>query len=297
MMHKLDRTYAKTRLLLIAGALFAVAVVTPASAGFAQDAVSNRIQQLENQIQTLSRAVYRGEKLPPGAMPTGDASGAAIANFEVRLSDIENQQRGLTGQIEQLTNDVQQLKTRIEKMSVDYEMRFQQQSGGGAVASTIAMAEPQRGISAGDMTQPVTTSGTLGSMTSSGGDNATLLYENAFADIRDAKYDSAETKFKQFMSLYANHSLAANAQYWLAETHYVRGDYRQSAKMFAQGYQDYPQGPKAPDSLLKLGLSLAKLGKKEDACLSFAQLKKQFPGEQTAVMSRANQEIKQIGCN
>ena len=91
-------------------------------------------------------------------------------------------------------------------------------------------------------------------------------------------------------------TLAPNAQYWLSETYYVRGDYKESAKMFAQGYQDYPQSPKASDSLLKLGLSLEKLGKKEDACLSFQQLKKEFPGDNVPASRRASQEIKQLGC-
>ena len=65
--------------------------------------------------------------------------------------------------------------------------------------------------------------------------------------------------------------LAGNAQYWMGETYYVRGRYQDAAVTFAEGYQKYPTNSKAPDNLLKLGMSLGQLGKKADACVAFAQ--------------------------
>lgn len=300
------RSTFKTGLLLSAGALFLGLVAAPATAGFAQSSdagqLSARINQLENQIQTLSRTVYRGKTPPASAIEAaplsgGAASSGAIADFEVRLSQIEQQQRDITGQIERIGYDVQQLKERVEKTLADNEMRFQKVEGRGGEAYASS-SPPRETVLVGDMYADESVSGgTLGTLSAAGSSPADSLYESAFADIRESRYDVAEKKLKQFMSKYASHPLAANAQYWLAETFYVRGDYRQSARMFAQGYQDYPQGPKAPDSLLKLGLSLSKLGKKDDACLSFAQLKKEFPGEVSPVIRRADQEMKQIGCN
>lgn len=298
----------KTRLLLPAGALFFALLAAPATAGFAQSSNINtsqmmgRLDQIENQIQTLSRAVYRGEKVPmPADAGVSSAGSAAISNFEVRLSGIEAQQRTLTGQLEQIMFDVKQIKDRMDKTTADNELRFRQIEGGASASaststSTTGTAELRNDAQMGDKPLPSGMLGTLSETGASAGDAAGVLYEEGFADIRAAKYEDAAVKFKKFMNAYPSHTLAGNAQYWLAETYYVRGDYQQSAKMFAQGYQDYPQGAKAADSLLKLGLSLGKLDRKEDACLSLQQLKKQFPGDQSAVVSRANQEIKQLGC-
>lgn len=301
----------KTGLLLTAGALL-LATAAPATAGFAQSGYSgnntqqldSRLSQIENQIQTLSRSVYRGEKAPAGAASSGADNSGAISNFEVRLSQIENQIREMNGRVEQLGHETQQTKDRLEKMAADYEMRFQQQSGGAVGPSTPPQPSPYSGSTSGstaELTGDLYAGNSqppkiLGTLSSSGADPANVLYESAFADVRAAKYDAAETKFKDFMAKYPTHALAANAQYWLAETYYVRGDYNQAAKFFAQGYQDFPQGQKAADSLLKLGLSLGKIGKKDDACLSFQQLKKQFPGDQSTVGARAQQEMKQLGC-
>ena len=314
----------KTRLLLLAGALFAsTCLAAPdafaqqgyngqgwndgsAPAGREATGLQNRLNQLENQIQTLSRSVYRGAPPPEGsAVPAGDegASRAALSMLEDRLAALEAKQRDQTGQIEKLMFDIKQAQDQMQKMQADIDLRFQQQGGGGATPAP----EPRPGIippspapsnnGAGNFDTPAPASGTLGSLGSAGGAvSADALYESAFADVRDSKYDSAEVKLAEFMRKHASHPLAANAQYWLAETYYVRGDYRQSAKMFAKGYQDYPQGQKAADCLLKLGLSLSKLGKKEDACLSLQQLQKEFPGDASPVNRRAQQEIKQLGC-
>lgn len=306
---KTVRIIFRKGLLLPAGALFLALMTAPASAGYAQNSseasqLIGRINQLENQIQTLSRTVYRG-KTPPAMAETAPLSGAstgggAYADLDARLTQIERQQRDMTGQIERLAYDVQDLKTRVEKTLADNEMRFQQMERGGTQSQTAYTPPAQNAtpVLQGDLYADEASSvsgGTLGTLGGATG-TADALYESAFADIRESKYDSAEKKFTQFMGKYPSHPLAANAQYWLAETFYVRGDYRKSAKMFAQGYQDYPQGAKAPDSLLKLGLSLSKLGKKDDACLSFLQLKKEFPGDASPVIRRAEQEMKQIGC-
>ena len=296
----------KTGLLLTAAALVGFLLITPATAAFSQNAdtaqLLGRINQLENQIQTLSRTVYRGKAgaADAAAMAGQPMDTGALASLEVRLSDLESKQRNMVGQIEQLNHEVRQMKSQLEKTLQDNEMRFQQMEQRGS-SSSVSSGSSNNGSGAtmqgtlyAQETPASTGSNTLGGNTNT--DPANRLYDSAFADIRESKYEAAEGKFSRFMSMYPSHNLAPNAQYWLAETYYVRGEYAQAARMFAQGYQDYPKGPKAGDSLLKLGLSLAQLGKKEDACLSYLQLKKEFAGVKNTVTSRADQEIKRLGC-
>jgi tol-pal system protein YbgF len=294
MMKRFIQAY-KTRLLLTAGALF---VVCAAPSGYAQtanetSALLSRINQLENQVQTISRTVYRGDRrgAPPveaAPAPGAPASSSAAAGFDMRLTQLEDQQRNLTGQLEKINFDIEKLKTTIERMQADIDQRFQQ-NGQGAKPSPAPDAAPaDSSISGGKL-------GTL-STGSEGNGPAEALYESSFASLRDSKYDQAESGFKDFLKQYSDHPLASNAQYWLGETYYVRGDFKQAAKVFAQCYQNYPKSAKADDSLLKLGLSLSKLGKKDDACLSLKQLQKEVPDGNNPLHSRAAQEIKQLGC-
>ncbi len=287
----------KTGLLLVAGVLFAFLLLTHGRLVYAQSTgdtaqLLSRINQLENQVQTLSRSVYRGAPPPANASAPEPVSSSSLAGYDSRIGSLEQKQRQMTGQLEELSHQLQQLQTRLEKMQADNDLRLQQVEKGAGGAPTYVIPDSYNR----ELPAPGPRSGSLGTVTDKGGDPAEVLYDEAFADIRAAKYDLAETRFKKFMGLYPNHSLAGNAQYWLAETFYVRGDYKQAARMFAQGYQDYPQGAKAADCLLKLGLSLAKIDKKEDACLSLRQLQKEFPGETTPAAKRAVQEMKALNC-
>jgi tol-pal system protein YbgF len=132
------------------------------------------------------------------------------------------------------------------------------------------------------------------------GDSATndpeVLYERSYESLLRRRFTDAEVGFRGFITNYRDHSLAGNAQYWLGETFYVQGDYKQAAQAFLTGYRDYPKSRKAADSLLKLGLSLNRLGQKEQACAAFSQVGSQFPKAAEA-RKRAQVESKRGGCS
>lgn len=123
-----------------------------------------------------------------------------------------------------------------------------------------------------------------------------MLYERSYESLLRRQFSDAETGFRSFVQKYGDNSLAGNAQYWLGETYYVQGDYRQAAQSFLKGYREFPKGRKAADSLLKLGLSLNRLGQKEQACAAFTQLGGQFPKAAEA-RKRAQTEAKRAGCS
>ena len=109
-------------------------------------------------------------------------------------------------------------------------------------------------------------------------------------------YVNAETAFSGFLGKFPKDKLAGNAQYWLGESHYVRGQYREAADSFLKGYSNYQRGPKAPDSLLKLAMSLARLGQKEQSCSAFTQLDSAFPQASAQLKKRSAAERQRAGC-
>lgn len=257
----------------------------------------NRINQLENQVQTLSRTVYRGKAPPASAIQAEPLSAPAgsVAGYEMRIADLETQMRNMTGQLEKQAYDIDQMKMRLDKTLADNDMRFSQLERNGVSSSSAPPSYAPPSSLTNNEATTVVSGGGVSTVTAGG--TPEQLYESAFALVREGRYDQAEVKFQSFLDNYGSHMLAANAQYWLSETFYVRGDYQKSAKMFAQGYQKYPKSSKAADNLLKLGLSLAKLGKKDDACLSFSQMQKEFAGDTGPVMRRVAQEKKTLGCD
>lgn len=273
-------------------------------------ALINRINQLENQLQTLSRHVFRGD-VPSSsraqvAAPassdsfSGGGSDPATADILVRLSQLENQLREMTGRLEEREYEVSQLAARQDKALQDIEMRLGTLEGGGQ-APAMPPAESSNAVPPDQV---------LGEMPA---ENPSFppavteipenvratpegLYEYGFTLLRQGDYPAAEKAFADFLSRYSDHALAGNSQYWLAETFYVRNDMNKAARLFAEGYQKYPKSSKAADNLLKLAISLSRLNKTQDACLTLGQLRKEFPDEKGPVAVRADQERTRIGC-
>ncbi len=121
-------------------------------------------------------------------------------------------------------------------------------------------------------------------------------YDEAFALLRRADYDAAESAFKGFISKNPKNKLVDNAKYWLAETYYARNQFDAAAVAFADAYQSAPKGSKAPDSLLKLGLALSGLKKTDDACTTLSEVTKRYPTASTSVKNRSEQEMKKLRC-
>ncbi|MCA3556610.1 tol-pal system protein YbgF [Aestuariivirga sp.] len=121
------------------------------------------------------------------------------------------------------------------------------------------------------------------------------LYERSNESLLRRQYGDAEAGFSTFLSQYPDHSLAGSAQYWLGETYYAQNDYKRAAAIFLQGYKKYPASRRAPDSLLKLGMSLNRLGQGEQACAALAAVSTEYPKAVDA-RKRAQSEARRVGC-
>lgn len=292
---------------------------------FAQQDADARLNRLENEIQTLSRAVFRDEM--PTSEKMQDMSGAGGANqagqagLDLRISQLEMELATLTGKFEQQNFELRQMQERIEKTLADFDLRLTEvESRGRGLPTATAQPRPvmqgfdtrlqatpsqEIPVAMPDAPAAPTPAGQLGSLNqspdgefSAAGNTAADVYEQAFALLRDKNYDAAEKSFTDFLTRYPGHDLAANAKYWLGETFYVRGNFERAARVFAEAYQLYPKGPKGPDNLLKLSLSLNGMGKKDDACLALTQLKQEYSAGAGAapVLARADREWTNMGC-
>ena len=114
--------------------------------------------------------------------------------------------------------------------------------------------------------------------------------------LRPQDLARAEQAFEEFLTAHADHNLVDNARYWLGESFYVRGDFNQAAAVFVEGYKASPAGNKAPDNLLKLGMSLSRLSRGDEACATFQELNQKFPDMSDGIKVRTQKEWQRAGC-
>ncbi len=267
----------------------------------------------------------------------GEAGGlnrAAAARTTQRLAQFETQLRTLTGQVEEAVYRSNQINERLERLAAETDLRLRQLERGlvppaapGTAMSGAPSGQMAPGAAGGDQatfasqpqvfgtirqsdleafqSQPVAPGTAIAQQdTSLAAAGYTLVgttpeeqYKFAFGLLSQANYGEAELALRSFVEQNPNDALAGNAKYWLGETFYVRQDYQQAAVTFAEAYQEYPDSGKAPDNLLKLGMSLSALGSQNDACGTFAELLKRYPEAAATVLQRAKQERQRLSCS
>ena len=126
-------------------------------------------------------------------------------------------------------------------------------------------------------------------------------YDYAYDVLKQAvqqggEYDEARRAFDAFIESHPDHELTDNAFYWLGETYYVVKDYASASHHFALGLQRFPDGNKAPDIMLKLGMSLFGSGRTEEACIAFEKFGELYAGASAQLKQKVAREAQRSGC-
>jgi tol-pal system protein YbgF len=103
------------------------------------------------------------------------------------------------------------------------------------------------------------------------------LYRQALAAYQEGKYPRAGALFDAFGAQHPRHPLADNALYWAGECHYARKRYVMAIDAFKSVLQDYPDGGKVPDALLKTAYSYLALGDNSTGRRYLQEVIRQYP--------------------
>ena len=288
-----------------------------AAGGLATDGgLKSRVESLEEQLVDMQVVIGTLESLAKsgGGSPVPVFKGAATLGAPgadgPRVDALENQVRTMSAQIQLLNDQVRGLGGTPRRSEVTPPARpsvgdssFGSTTvtpGGDAIGGLIGDTAAAPTVTGGAQVQaapaiPASVQ-TAALAPPSDGADPKLLYQTAYAYLLQKDYGAAEVAFDDFLKRFPTDALAGNAQYWLGESHFVRGQYKAAAGAFLKGYQGYAEGAKAPDSLLKLAMSLDRLGQKDAACSSYSELSTKFPNAAASVKSRAQSERQRVGC-
>ncbi|UCH75826.1 MAG: tol-pal system protein YbgF [Rhodospirillales bacterium] len=260
-----------------------------------------QVERLRKDLNDLQRYVYRGGGTPAAAATAGDTVGTDVAaRMQLQISKMQEQLRSMNGRVEEIQHRISVLEQRLDRMADDLEIRLQQiedaVATGGGGKPLAAPAGVAGGAAAGGAvsTQPPASPAALGLPADA---SAREQYDFAFDLLKKRDYGGASVALQAFLDKNPDDPLAGNAIYWLGETHYVQKEYKTAAKVFLDGYQKYPTGAKAPDNLLKLGMSLAAYGDTGSACKTFSKLLSTFPQAPVRITKAAKNEQNKLNCN
>lgn len=233
-----------------------------------------------------------------------------IERLEQRLSSAN--QGDLVMQVDRLQQEIQQLRGELETQQhtldalnrrLQDQYRDLDQRMGGAAGSNAqpprpeAAPSPSSSLSPGTglNLQPRPEAIDASSPAHTTGQNPEAAYKAAFNQLKSGQYKEAIASFQSFITSFPGGAYIDNAQYWLGEAHYVQRDYDKALAEFDKVLKLYPQSPKVPDALLKMGYIQADKGNTKDSNALLKRLIQHYP-ESTAA-GLAQKQLERLGAN
>ena len=286
-------------------------------------AISDQIQVITKDLKTLEKAVYQKSDVSSSLNLKNTKSDSLnediLTKHLLKLNEIEDQFRELTNKFEEVNFKLDKLSSRVTKIQSDTQLRFSDLEIGvndnqeEKKINLPGSSKPQDfGANPGYETTNLPKEQTINSVQSAQtviseepekkesllpNKPANEQYDFAVSFMKIGDYETAEIALKEFIEKNKEHELAGSAQYWYGETFRIRQLYSDAATAYLDGYQNYPKSLKAPDNLLKLGITMVQLGEKDQGCKMISGLKKEYPKASKSVLQKAQYEQKKFKCN
>lgn len=203
-----------------------------------------------------------------------------LINLLTRLDALQKDVQSLRNDVETMQYQIDQSNARQKDLYLDVDQRLQRIEQSVASSASNASLSVLEGGSLGPGQLPVP----------GGTDRAN--YQAAFELLKQGRYDQASIALQQFMVAFPTSELSDNAQYWLAETHYVTQDYKKALPEFQKVLERYPDSRKIPDALLKIGYCNYELKRRADAEKALSAVVARFP--ETTAARLASQRLENM---
>ena len=263
-----------TGLLALMGAMVLAA---PASAGTKDD-----IRDLQARLAATEQAL------------------AGHAQATVRISALERQIQEMTGQIEQLSYELDIANQRLDAVSAalsgDANYSDGAAYGAGPADGPVPLIPGAGQQGSGDpiADQIAQSSGGSADVALPLDPNAAFDYASGF--LLSGDYQRAKAAFGLYLEAFPNHPRTPDAQFRLGEIHLALGEDAAAADAFIAHIRSYPNDPRAAEAYLKLGTAFARLDKSKEACTVFKTMKAKHPNAPGPVVQRADLEMARISC-
>ncbi len=239
-----------------------------------------------------------------------------LVDMALALESLQRESQQLLGQLEEQAHELESLKKRQRDLYLDVDRRLAQleaaqakATAGASVASitpVTGMAAPlEGGLTAAGAAATSVVPAAAASVPSATDSAAGVAiaevdtqqehddYERAFNLLKEGRYDLAVEAFKAFVQTYPKGRYTDNAQYWLGEANYVQRNFKAALAEFEQVVKNFPNSPKRPDALLKMGYTYQALGDNDRARLSLNGVRMNYPDTTAArLATKRLQELK-----
>ena len=183
-------------------------------------------------------------------------------------------------QVQELTGQSQR---RLQELRASLEQRAQEL----AAPVNVAAPAPTPAPGGATPTEPPagqTPSGAVPGAAAAPGPNQ--LFQLALDQLRRGSTAAARTGFQDLLRQYPTADIAADAQFYLAETYAAEGSAAAADSAYAEVAVRYPQSQRAPTAVYKRAVAHQRAGRTEQARAGFNQVVERYPRSEEAALAR-----------
>jgi tol-pal system protein YbgF len=258
-------------------------------------------------------------------MLTGDPAAERLMQ---RTDALEASQRSLTGEVERLRYERDTLQTEVKTLAGEIAalQTLAEEMKRHLKAVEMAASVPQSQI--GQQFDPLTGApiygGAAGSVLGGGvygggvysdgsslppppvilnGPTASLetydmtkLAQVGLEKLNQGDFSGSQSAFIQYLEYNPDAVDRGDVHFWLGETYYAKGGFADAADAYIASMRAAPNGPFAPEAMVRLAGTARALGNTPMACQTLASFPTQYPGATPDVREKARVESTRSGC-
>ncbi len=222
-----------------------------------------KINRLEEQLLYMEGRLEKGEQQISTLTEITDDRAHRAESIPSQIDTLLNQVNTLTRRIEQIEKSAATMPPSRE------ESRIAPREESRLPPQEEKREEDKKGIEGGSTTSP------------------SEAYRLAYNDYLRGNYNLAIISFQNYITQYPNSSFVPESIYWMGQSYYNEGMYKEAAHFFEQVEKRYPAHEKAPNALLKTGLALIKLKEPDQAKKRLWQVVERHPQSDIALQAKA----------
>ena len=112
------------------------------------------------------------------------------------------------------------------------------------------------------------------------------VYMKGLDTFKSGDMPAAREIFTKFLEQYPQHDLAANAHYWIGETHYSEKSYEPAILAFQDVIKNFPTKDKVPAAMLKQAMAFNAINDTKSAKYVLKKLEEAFPKSDEAAKAK-----------
>jgi tol-pal system protein YbgF len=262
-------------------------IVAACIVGLAGCASQGALDSTRNDIDAVRTRLYSVEKNLGGIRnESKEGIGAIEKNVKTDVAEVRKLAADIQASIDSTKTDMQAMNGKLDDMSIALKKPTEDLARYREDADKRIIALEDRIIKFQSTLDELTKKVTEMAQPKEAAPTPDSVYMKGLDTFKAGDMPAAREIFTKFLEQYPQHDLAANAHYWIGETHYSEKSYEPAILSFQEVIKNYPLKEKVPAAMLKQAMAFKAIDDTKSAKYVLKKLGEGFPKSEEAAKAK-----------